>query len=263
MQLKPGGIDIYYIDESHDTKIYLVTAIRVPFMRNIEGIWTITWQSHLEAAKQWRKVIREADGVPAQKELHGVKLASGRGNYNRGKHNFNMSKAGAVYRRCLAAMNFVPSESVMSAVATRDANLYGHARLEAALLALFQRIRRQCSSADRNALMFFDQGHPEYRKLYRASCVHLPTGRRDGPMVNLPLDMFVKDGNEKNSKHCHFTQAADLIAYSAFLKIKGERGSLTPDQELYSQNNIYDALPQNLPNRRVSGRAPQDGIVRL
>jgi hypothetical protein len=152
-------------------------------------------------------------------------------------------------------------------MAPRPSYLYGNERLEAALYALFQRMRRQCNARDVNAFVFFDQGHPEYRKLYRQAQVYLPTGSMlggwPGATRNMPLDMFVKDANEKNSKHCQFTQLVDLIAYAAFLKIKGENGVLEPWQAQYSYGNIYDSIPVQYLNDRASFAPPRDGIVRL
>ena len=79
----------------------------------------------------------------------------------------------------------------------------------------------------------------------------------------MPMDMFTKDANEKISKHCYFTQAADLIAYAAFLKIKGEHGQLTAWQSQYRFNEIYNSIPNGKLNINVSRQPPRDGIVRL
>ncbi len=75
--------------------------------------------------------------------------------------------------------------------------------------------------------------------------------------------MFLEDGNEKNSKHCFFTQLADLIAYSAFLKVKEENGDLEPWQSQVSAGNIYESLPKQMLNIRASNFRPKDAIVRL
>ncbi|MDR4308407.1 hypothetical protein IHQ68_17445 [Chelatococcus sambhunathii] len=204
-----------------------------------------------------------------KKELHGVKLASGRGQFLHGRHNFKHKQAAEAYRQILMNMDFVPDSSIMSVVASRGHFLYGYDRLEAAMLALFQRMRKACLAEHTNAITFFDQGHPEYRRLYRMAQVHLPTGSAQGSWgggsatKNLPMDMFTKDGNEKNSKHCYFTQAADLIAYAAFLKIKGEHGDLTDWQKNHHMNELYNAIPARMINVKVSGAAPRDGIVRL
>lgn len=268
MLLKPGGMDVFYIDESHDTKRYVVTAVRIPFLRNIEGTWHIVWDGRLAAAKQWRKSIKDNLSIPTAKELHGVKLAAGRGNFLLGKHNFKRPQAAKAYREILMNMNMIPDESIMSATVRRGGTLYGREQLEAVMYALFQRMRRQCAANNTNAFAFFDQGHAEYRRLYRMAQVYLPTGSAiggwaSGPTKNVPLDMFIKDGNEKNSKLCYFTQAADLIAYAAFLKIKGEDGRLSPWQEANSLGTLYDSIPKNQLNLRVQKGANPDGIVRL
>lgn len=266
MLLQPGGIDIFYIDESHDNRRYVVTAIRIPFVRHVENSWQIVWPDYLTLAKQWRRAVKDTLSIPVTKELHGVKLASGRGNYLHGKYNFKRKQASTAYATILSFLPMIANGSILSATAGRGRNLYGRERLEAALYALFQRMRRQCVFNRTNALVFFDQGHPEYRKLYRMAQVYLPTGSSLGGWIggrsrNLPLDMFVKDGNEKNSEFCYFTQAADLIAYAVFLKMKGEDGSLTDWQMEHNAATFYDHIPKRHINLLVS--PSRDGIVRI
>jgi uncharacterized protein DUF3800 len=236
MHLRSGGMDVFYIDESNDAQLYVVTAVAVPFLRATEGVWQIVWPDYLTAAVAWRRRINKELGVPTSKELHGVKLASGRGRYFKGKYQFERPKAGAVYRQILQFADFLPNASVITISSKRDGRpLYGMTRLEAALHALFQRMRSQCNARDTNGFVFFDEGHDEYRRLYRRAQRYLPTGSRVAglgwgggqPTANYPLDMFTKDGNSKQSHHCHFTQLADLIAYSAFLKVKAERNEST------------------------------------
>lgn len=267
MHLRSGGIDIYYIDESHDRQVFVATAIRIPFLRQIEGVWQIVWPNHLTQAKAWRRQIKETLEIPVAKELHGTKLAGGRGNFLKGKHNFHKPQAAKAYRSILQSLPFIPNEGILSASASRGKYLYGHDRLEAAMYALFQ-MRTQCSKADRNAIAFFDQGHPEYRRLYRQAQVYLATGSKFGGWLkgasqNMPLDMFTKDANEKNSKHCYFTQAADLIAFAAFLKLKGELKTLEPWQQSLKLGTLYSEIPEAKINTKVSFMPPRDGIVRL
>jgi len=270
MLLRSGGLDIFYIDESHDNTAYVVTAITIPFLRH-EGInWNIVWPDYLDAAKQWRRNIKKNLYIPATKELHGIKLASGRGRYRLGKWQFDKARASSVYRQILRSINFFPDASIISVAVHRGAkNLYGRSRLEAALYALLQRMRTQCNSRQTNAIVFFDEGHPEYRKLYRQAQVYLPTGSRLGNWAgglfskNMPLDMFTKDGNDKPSRHCYFTQIADLVAYAAFLKIKSERNALTSWQAKYKLDSLYDEVPIRMRNVAAQSKAPRDAIVRL
>jgi hypothetical protein len=113
-------------------------------------------------------------------------------------------------------------------------------------------------------MTFFDQAHPEYRRLYRRARLNLPTGSMLGMATrNMPLDMFVKDANEKSSKDCLFTQAADLIAYSALAKVREERGLLADEHRALGLHELYDAIPSAILNKRATFVAPRDGIVRL
>jgi Protein of unknown function (DUF3800) len=272
MRLRDGGIDIFYIDESHDQTVYVITAVTVPFLRKVDGIWNIVWPDHFDAAKAWRRGLKASLTIPSSKELHGIKLASGRGRYKLGKWQFDKAHASSVYRQILRSIDFIPNASIMSVAVHRGAkNLYGRTRLEAALYALLQRMRMQCNAPTRNtnAIVFFDEGHPEYRKLYRQAQVYLPTGSILGQWAsgllskNLPLDMFTKDGNDKPSRHCQFTQTADLVAYAAFLKIKAEQKQLTDWQAKYKLGTLYDELPQAIRNTAAQKKKPRDAIVRL
>jgi len=258
-------MDVFYIDESHDKTVYAVTAIAVPYLRTFEGnksLWRIAWPDHLAAAKNWRRKIAEDHKIPVSKELHGWKLVSGRGNYLYGNRKLPLDKCAAVYKAILEAVDFIPPGSVITVAGVRGRALYGHERLERVMHALFQRIRRQCIDPTRfvNGMVFFDEGHPEYRSLYRRATVNLPTGSLFGPARNLPLDMFVEDGNFKNSKHCLFTQLADLISYAALAKTRHERKLMLPAQEALGIHSIYDAVPDAIKNLKAGGK---DGIVRI
>lgn len=269
MKLRPNGIDIFYIDESHDKNIYVVTSIAIPFLRQVDGIWTIVWQNHLDEAKAWRGRLKKSQGIPSKKELHGNKLASGNGRYNRGKWSFSKAQARGVFKAILSDLTFIPDASVISVSVKRGKHLYGRYRLEAAMHALFQRMRSQCNAKGVNGITFFDAGHPEYRTLYRKAQVYLETGSRHGAwasgkaMKNLPLDMFTKDGNEKDSKHCYFTQAADLIAYSAFLKRKHEEKQALAWQNSLNYGQLYDEIKPGIINLKASNSRPHDGLVRI
>jgi len=266
MLLRNGGMDIFYIDESHDSRIYAVTAIAVPFLRNNGDHWSIAWPDYLDAAKSWRKRIGSELHIPLSKELHGTKLVSGRGRFLYGKRQFEKSDAADAYKKIMSWIDFIPDASIITVTGTRGAQMFGHERLERVMYALFQRMRRQCNDSARyvNAMAFFDQGHPEYRRLYRRARINLPTGSMFGLQTrNLPLDMFVKDANEKTSHHCLFTQAADLIAYSALQKIRHERGLLEAEPAELRLHELYDALPKSKINLRANSGRPNDGIVRM
>lgn len=254
-------MDVFYIDESHDRHVYVVTAVAVPFLRNVDGVWTFVWPSYLAKAQEWRKGIAKDLKIPTSKELHGVKLMGERGNYIYGTRQLKRFDAGAVYQGILSGVDFLPDDSIITVVGTRGPQMYGHDRLERVMYGLFQRMRSQCRNRGVNAMLFFDRGHPEYRQLYRRATKNLLTGSRYGGMRNLPLDQFIEDGNEKTAKFCHWTQIADLVAYAAFQKIRFERKELEWPQIEIGLQNLYNSLPVAVRNSKASGDT--DDIVRL
>jgi len=268
MQLPWGGIDIYYIDESTGPDALVMSAVAVPFLRPVDGNWSIVWPDHFEMLREWKRKLWHDYEIPVQKELKGSKLASGRGRYLKGKHQLQKPEAATVYRAALSSMGFIQSLGIITVVGTDKSHLYGHTRLEAVLYALLQRMRTACNKTQRAGMVFFDEGHGEYRKLYRKALVHLPTGSNRGDWGDgaatrsIPLDNFVKDGNTKNSTHSFYIQLVDLVSYAALLKIRGEQGRLAEWQQELELNTLYDAIPRSALNTLASSRDPQ-GIVRL
>src|ERR1700730_592718 len=129
MRLRPGGIDVFYIDESNDAQHYVMTAVAVPFLRPIDETWHIIWPDYLDAAKDWRRAVRTGLQIPTSKELHGLKLASGRGNYYKGKYQFDRTNARARYRQILEVAGLLPNDSVITIAAKRGGRtLFGMSR---------------------------------------------------------------------------------------------------------------------------------------
>lgn len=268
MQLESGGIDVYYIDESMDADTFAMSAVPIPLLRCVEGSWTFTWENQFQRIRDWRRRASALYGLPVRSELKGSKLASGRGRYRSGEHQFSREQAATVLRSMLSDLSFLQAGGIITVIGDRNSRLYGHSRLEALLFALLQRMRTACARSQRRGLVFFDEGHGEYRTLYRKARVYLPTGSHQGAWRsgsstrNIPLDNFTKDANFKQSQHCFFTQLADIISYAAFLKAKSARGRLVDWQQACDLGTLYDSIPTNTLNLMASRRDPQ-GIVRL
>jgi hypothetical protein len=268
MKLPDGGLDIFYIDESMDAEVFSMSAVAIPFLRIVEGTWTITWEDQFANIRQWRRDLSKSHEVPVAKELKGSKFASGRGRFRRGNHQLTRAEAATAYRHMLAQLGFLPTLSIITVIGTKAANLYGHSKLEALLYALLQRMRTACAKRNRAGMVFFDEGHGEYTKLYRKARVYLPTGSSQGGWgggnvsKNLPLDNFTKDGNIKQSQHSFFIQLADVVSFAALLKIRGEQRKLTPWQAQLGLEDLYDHIPVKVLNTRASTADPL-GIVRL
>lgn len=268
MLLRPNGIDFWYIDESHDSSTHVVCGVAVPALRPVEGgNWRIVWRDCFDAAKEWRRRLADSTKIPADKELHAVKIASGRGAYLYGQSSFSKAQARGVLKKIVHSINFLPPSSFICSSVRPNTEHFGAKKLEAAMTLLFERMERQCMARRVNAMCFFDQGHPEYRALYRKAQKFLPRGSAfggwpGGTTRNIPLDMFFEDGNMKDSKHCLFTQIADVVAYSAFMKIKSEASTLTDWQKDLGYASLYDEIEATLPNRLAQRAGPADGIVR-
>lgn len=260
MEVATGGIDIFYIDESHDATSYVVTAIAVPFMRPIDGKFHLVWDDYRERSAKWRSSISQQCKIPVSKELHGSHLAKRRGNYKFGNRQLTQEEVDLSYSFCLSQMDFLPDGSVMSVCGGRGQKMYDSERLLRVMHALFQRMRLQCRSRKVNAMTFFDEGHDEYRSLYRKAQRHLLSGSFNGEAKNRPLDMFTKDGNFKNSKFCRFIQMADLISYAALQKFRVERGE--DPKSLGNMPHYYEKIPKRILNLSVS-KSSNDGILRL
>jgi hypothetical protein len=261
------GLCTLYADESDDKYIYTISCIAVPTLVSRPLGLRIEWDRYLDGAKAWRRNLRNQFGVPVRKELKGSRLATGHNSY--GPHGSRVSGelARGIYQSALATLTFLPLGSIFSVYAVRGAELYGHRKTEAALYALFQRMRSHCNAWKCNALLFFDEGHDEYRTMYRKACVYLPTGSKQGrwedgkPTKDLRFDTAIKDANFKNSKTSHFIQIADLVAYATLQKARKELGRLSDREVGWRWGDIHDAIPREHLNLDVSDR--KDGIVAL
>lgn len=269
MKLEPGGIDIWYIDESTDPDFFAMSAISVPFLRQYDGTWTLAWEDHFKNIREWRRELRRQHGIPVAKELKGTKLVAGRGRYATGKHQLSPMAGVAAYRWALLNIGFLQPASIISVCGRKSSQLYGHSRLEAVLYALLQRMRTAMEKAHRNAFVFFDEGHGEYRTLYRKAQVFLPTGSNLGDWgggqtaKNLPLAMFTKDANIKQSDHCFVTQLADLLSFAVLAKVRHENGKLPVPQHSLSTHTLYDSVPASVLNLKAATEDPLRGIKRL
>jgi hypothetical protein len=78
------------------------------------------------------------------------------------------------------------------------------------------------------------------------------------------MDLFVKDGNFKQSEHSLYIQVADMIAYAALLRVRADRGGLTPWQQQLGLGDAYGRIPRRVMNTNAHRRCPHGfGIVWL
>lgn len=267
-EINSSAIDIFYIDESEGDGIFTVCSLQIPFLDFSGERIQYVWQDYFDAALAWRKNLSRNFNIRFREELHASKLICSKGLFHKSGRNLLPDEALATYTGALTSMTFLPERCLMTAFATQGSNLYGATTIKAALIGLLQRIRTKCDVERKHGLIFFDDGHREYVKFYRQASKYLPTGSRFGQWKtgrsteNMPLNMFLKDGNQKISEFSYFLQIADLVGYSAFLKIKNERGHLQAKRIARGHHSLYDAIPRALINLRATARR-KDGIVQI
>jgi hypothetical protein len=267
-KLPDCGLVTFYADESDDKKTCVISTVAVPTLGATAGGVPIEWDACFEKAKVWRAGLRDKFGIPVLKELKGSKLATGRNSYQPRRQRLYGERAVEAYAYALSSLDFLPSRSIFSVTCERDYKLYGHTRLEAALYATFQRIQVKCDKERMAALLFFDEGHGEYRRLFRKAKKYLPTGSSQGSWAdgasskNLPLLNVLEDANFKDSKQSLFIQIADLVAYATLQKLRSEHGRLSERESALWLHALHDQIPRRVLNTHVE-RGGTDGIKRL
>ena len=93
MELRTGGLDIFYIDETEKHPLSLVTSVRVPFLRQVDGVWHFVWEDYLAKAVEWRRRISSELGIKYRKELHANKLLAHDGLYKKPNNNLRPDEA--------------------------------------------------------------------------------------------------------------------------------------------------------------------------
>lgn len=267
-KLPDCGLTTFYADESDDKKTYVISAIAIPTLGATVADCPIEWHNYLIKSQEWKADLRDKYGIPVRKELKGSKLATGRNAYQARGKRLHGVKAVQAYAHALRGLDFLPSGSVFSVTCERSRSLYGYTKLEAALYATFQRMQRKCEADKLAALIFFDEGHGEYRQLFRKAKKHLPTGSRQGDWgdgassKSMPLINMLEDANFKDSKQSIFVQIADLVAYATLQKIRREQGRQSEREKELWFGSLHDQIPRRVLNKRVDALG-SDGIKRL
>jgi hypothetical protein len=265
MFLKPGGLDCFYIDESGYNGLFVATALRVPMLRNTAAGWKFVWPDYLQKAELWRKELTKRHNIFRSTELHAFQILGRKGGYHKSHRNLSVEESYALYKDAVSWLSILPDNSIVTVAAKPGSLFYGAKDLEACFLGLFQRLRTHCASKDErtNGMLFFDEGHEEYNRYYRKACKYLPTGSMfDGATRNLPLSMFVKDGNFKKSHLSLFVQMADLVSYAALQKLRAELGFLDAKRKERKHHELYDLIPRRTINLKATTKR-EDGLVVL
>ena len=93
MELLPGGIDAFYVDESERHPLSVTTVVRVPFLRYEEEKWRFVWPSYQGHATAWRRNLSAKHDIRFRDELHGYKILKHQGLYHRTRRNLSPLEA--------------------------------------------------------------------------------------------------------------------------------------------------------------------------
>lgn len=267
MLLLPGGIDVFYIDESVRTPLFVASAVTVPFLREGHFGWSFVWPHYYQRAELWRRNLSKTQSIIFRKELHAYDLLNCKGLYHKRGRNLSTDEAVETYTVALKTADFLPEASIITTYATADSAFAGATGVDVCLLTLFQRMRSQCEGRGTNGIVFFDEGHHEYIHAFRKAQKYLPTGSSLGgwggrATRNIPLDMFPKDANFKSSRLSYFVQIADLVAYAARVKLESEMKVLSEKRVRRGHHKLYDALPSAMVNLKATRRRT-DGLAAI
>lgn len=210
MDLAPEGIDLFYIDESERHPLSVATCVRIPYLVPKKGGgWEFVWNTYLDDATDWRRDLSANHSIRFREELHGYQILGRKGLYHKTWRNLTHDEAVSLYADALKTLTWLPDKSIMSSFATDQSELMGHKGIFACLFGLFQRIRNQCGIESTNGMIFFDEGHKSYIRLYRMAQKYLPTGSKFGGWEDGKLTKSTPNDVSERREH----QAFGLVVF--------------------------------------------------
>lgn len=274
---------VYYVDESYDSEKFCLIAI---------GLRLGSWRAAVEAVKEYRKQLKQSDGVLLRAEIHARDLVSGRGQL--GPKIIGKWRRSRIFYEMLELIASLPDVQLfnicLDRAGRRDPQLDAWDRL-------LNRLNRACEGLNRNenanrrrwlseirgkvstetldslerrlvpysahALVVADEGHEfEIVRLRRKLAVvnYIPSkfgSWGDGPSKNIPLTHFVEDILFRDSARSYLVQLADCAAF-ALLKRESEPTSLV---RRYALHKAFDAHLRGVCWTQASQSDPL-GIVR-
>jgi hypothetical protein len=200
---------LIYIDDSQDPPLYCFSALVVPADQ---------WLDTFRQVKQWRRGLRESDGIFITKEFHAWKFVSGRGQIS--------DRVVPKGRRCQIfhdSLGFIAGLTSL-----RLFNVCLQDRQDWAFERLLNRINRTMQAWGSHALVICDEGkEADYTRLVRKMSVHNPIPSQFGVWQetgratrNIPIDRIIEDPFFKKSDKSYFIQLVDFCAYALLRKEK-------------------------------------------
>lgn len=197
---------LVYIDDSGDEQTSMFSALLIPVER---------WQRCFQTIKDFRKSLRQSDGIFVHKEFHATEFIGGRGHL--AATRIDKTRRAEIFMEAIKLVAGLPEVRLMNAAFPANDD-------ERAFERLLNRIQRNMEAAGSHAILICDEGKEDrYTRLRRKMAIHNPIPSSRGvwesgrSTKNIPIDRVVEDLVFKKSSNSYIIQMVDFCAY-AFLR---------------------------------------------
>lgn len=194
---------LVYMDDSRDEQTCVFSGLIVPVPE---------WRACFDQLREFRRALKESDGVFVRKELHAWKFVSGRGRISNGV--VTKYRRAEIFKEALRLAAAMPGVYLINGVsiAKDDERLFEW---------IANRINRTVGAWGSQAMLICDEGkEATYTRLLRKMGVFNPIPSRLGawpegtPTRNIPTELIIEDPFFKVSQRSYFIQLVDFCAYA-------------------------------------------------
>lgn len=235
---------LVYVDDSRDEHLCVFSALAVPADR---------WRNAFSLVRDFRRHLKERDGILVHTEFHAWKFVSGRGRL--GDAVVPKGRRCQIFKDALRLVAQLPEVGLFNA-------LFPAGDEERAFERLVNRVNRTMETWDSRAILICDEGKETvYTRLTRRMGVYNPIPSRygawpgEGRTRNIPIERILEDPFFKRSDQSYFLQLVDFCAYAL---LRRERP--LPSKSRYGLDKAF-ALLAPIYVREASSRDPE-GIIR-
>jgi hypothetical protein len=212
------------------------------------------WRNAFGQVRQFRRDLKQSDGIYVHTELHAWKFVSGRGKI--ADRTVTKGRRCQIFKQALQLVANLPGARLFNAVFPAKDD-------ERAFEWLLNRINRTMQVWDSRAILICDEGKEvAYTRLARRMGVYNPIRSRFGVWLdtgtatkNIPTDRIIEDPFFKKSEQSYFIQLTDFCAYAL---LRRERP--IPSKTKYGLDQAFNLLSPILV-REASTRDPE-GVIR-
>lgn len=176
---------LFYIDESADEKLFVVTALAIPAAH---------WRTIYNKVRSFRLDLQHMEGIDIHYELHAWKFVSGRGNI--ANRIVTKGRRCQLFQDTLRLVAALPETRLFTSVSTTD-------QQELGFNSLILKMQEFLEGKNSHAILICDQG----KEAFYTRSVRLL--QANGSADNIIEEPFYKD-----SAHSYFVQLSDFCAYA-------------------------------------------------